>query len=66
LGSPPASPTLAGPIADELLAHMAHKKARNGKLTLILSKGIGKAYIQRDADIGPLRQFLAKEAVPAS
>jgi 3-dehydroquinate synthase len=49
-------------VADELLAHMAHdKKARNGRVTLILAKGIGKAYIQRDADISPLRHFLAAE-----
>jgi 3-dehydroquinate synthase len=48
--------------ADELLAHMAHdKKARNGKLTLILSRGIGQAYIQRDADLTPLKIFLSKE-----
>lgn len=48
--------------ADDLLAHMAHdKKARNGKLTLILSKGIGQAFIQRDADTGRLREFLSKE-----
>jgi 3-dehydroquinate synthase len=48
--------------AEELLAHMAHdKKARNGKLTLILAKGIGRAYVQRDADIEPLRRFLASE-----
>jgi 3-dehydroquinate synthetase len=46
---------------------MAHdKKARNGRLTLILSKGIGQAYIQRDADISPLRDFLAKEVSGAS
>ncbi len=52
--------------ADELLAHMAHdKKARNGKLTLILARGIGQAYIQRDADQEPLRQFLASEAAPS-
>ncbi|MDP3740069.1 MAG: 3-dehydroquinate synthase [Hyphomonadaceae bacterium] len=57
-----------GPYAaEELLAHMAHdKKARNGRLTLILSKGIGQAYIQRDADISPLRDFLAKEVSGAS
>ena len=48
---------------DDLLAHMAHdKKARNGKLTLILARGIGQAYIQRDADLTPLRQFLVSEA----
>jgi 3-dehydroquinate synthetase len=48
---------------DDLVAHMAHdKKARNGKLTLILSKGIGRAFIQRDADAGQLRRFLAAES----
>lgn len=48
---------------EELLAHMAHdKKARNGRLTLILARGIGQAYIQRDADLDPLRQFLVSEA----
>ena len=48
---------------DELLAHMAHdKKARNGKLTLILARGIGQAYILRDADLTPLKQFLVSEA----
>ncbi|HEV7691207.1 MAG TPA: 3-dehydroquinate synthase [Hyphomonadaceae bacterium] len=52
---------------DELLAHMAHdKKARNGRLTLILSRGIGKAYIQRDVDTGPILKFLEKEAAAAS
>ena len=54
-------------VAEELLGHMAHdKKARNGRLTLILSKGIGQAYIQRDADTVPLRDFLAKEVSGAS
>jgi 3-dehydroquinate synthase len=49
-------------VAEDLLAHMAHdKKARNGKLTLILARGIGKAYIQRDAALEPLRQFLVSE-----
>jgi 3-dehydroquinate synthase len=53
--------------ANELLAHMAHdKKARNGRLTLILSKGIGQAYIQRDSDTGPILDFLEKEVAGAS
>jgi 3-dehydroquinate synthase len=48
--------------ADDLLAHMAHdKKAKHGKLTLILAHGIGGAYIQRDADTAPLLRFLASE-----
>jgi 3-dehydroquinate synthase len=49
-------------VADELLAHMAHdKKAKNGRLTLILARGIGQAYIQKDADTGPLLGFLRSE-----
>jgi len=52
---------------DELLAHMAHdKKARNGRLTLILSRGIGKAFIQRDVDTAPILKFLEKETAGAS
>lgn len=48
--------------ADELLAHMAHdKKAKNGRLTLILARGIGQAYIQKDADLGSLQAFLRSE-----
>ncbi len=52
---------------DELLAHMMHdKKSRNGRMTLILARGIGQAYIQRDADIDSVRQFLVSEADPSS
>lgn len=53
--------------ADELLAHMAHdKKARNGRLTLILARGIGQAFIERNVTLGTLREFLEDEAGPAS
>jgi 3-dehydroquinate synthase len=46
----------------ELLAHMAHdKKAKNGKMTLILAAGIGKAFIQRDADQDSVGRFLAED-----
>ncbi len=52
---------------DELLAHMAHdKKARNGQLTLILSHGIGKAYIERSVTLDTLREFLEIETTAAS
>jgi 3-dehydroquinate synthase len=54
-------------VVEELLAHMAHdKKAINGRVTLILSRGIGKAFIQRDADLSHLRQFLVEEATSTS
>jgi 3-dehydroquinate synthase len=49
-------------VADELLAHMAHdKKAINGRVTLILTRGIAKAFIQPGADLSHLRQFLVEE-----
>ena len=48
--------------ADELLVHMAHdKKAKNGRLTLILARGIGQAYIQKDADMVSVQTFLRSE-----
>jgi 3-dehydroquinate synthase len=54
-------------IADDLLAHMAHdKKAINGRVTLILTRGIGKAFIQPGADLSHLRQFLIEEVSATS
>lgn len=48
--------------AAELLAHMAHdKKARNGELTLILVRGLGRAFIERGVDVSALRAFLESE-----
>ncbi len=52
---------------DELLAHMAHdKKAKDGRLTLILARGIGQSYIHKNADMAQLAAFLnAETGVPA-
>ncbi|MBU6320434.1 MAG: 3-dehydroquinate synthase [Alphaproteobacteria bacterium] len=48
--------------AAELLEHMAHdKKAKNGRLTLILASGVGRAYIHRDAETESLKAFLELE-----
>jgi 3-dehydroquinate synthase len=53
--------------ADDLLAHMAHdKKAKAGKLTLILLKGIGGAFIQKGADLDALAEFLRSETAVTS
>ena len=53
--------------ASELLAHMTHdKKAKAGKMTLILLRGIGRAYIHAGADLGSLGDFLAAETAVAS
>ena len=48
------------PSPDALIAHMAHdKKVQGGKLTFILAKGIGKAFISRDVPIEAVRAVLA-------
>jgi 3-dehydroquinate synthase len=49
--------------ADALLAHMGKdKKVRDGRITLILPRRIGDAYVMRDATAEDLRRFLAEAA----
>ncbi len=49
--------------ADRLLAHMGKdKKVRDGRITLILPRRIGDAYVMRDARSEDLRAFLAEAA----
>ena len=48
--------------ADKLIALMAgDKKAEAGRLTLVLARGIGQAFVQKDADAASLRAFLEEE-----
>ncbi len=48
--------------ADELMGLMAQdKKVRQGRLTFILARAIGEAFITRDIDPGAVRDFLARE-----
>jgi 3-dehydroquinate synthase len=48
--------------ADELLGLMGQdKKVREGKLTFILVRGIGEAFITRDVDPGRVQAFLAEQ-----
>ncbi len=48
--------------ANALLEHMMHdKKAEQGKLTLILAKGIGQSYIEKQVDAEHLLAFLKTE-----
>ncbi|MEE8445730.1 MAG: 3-dehydroquinate synthase, partial [Alphaproteobacteria bacterium] len=52
-----------GPAA--LIAHMGQdKKVRDGRITFILARGIGQAFIADDVDIAEVRALLA-DAVPA-
>lgn len=51
--------------ADALLAHMAHdKKVKDGRLTFVLSRGIGKAFLSRDVAEADILAVLA-ESLPA-
>lgn len=47
---------------DELLRLMGQdKKVRQGRLTFILARGVGDAFITRDIEPGQVRAFLARE-----
>ena len=47
--------------ADQLVAHMGKdKKVRDGRITLILPRRIGEAFVSRDAKSEDLRAFLAE------
>ena len=48
--------------ADALMELIAQdKKVRRGKLTFILVRGIGTAFVARDVDPGEVRAFLAQK-----
>ena len=48
--------------ADDLLRHMAQdKKAEGGRLTFILARRAGEAFVARDVDAGRMRAFLVSE-----
>jgi 3-dehydroquinate synthase len=47
--------------AATLLGHMMHdKKTRDGKLTFILARGIGCAFIAKDTPLEPVRAALER------
>jgi 3-dehydroquinate synthase len=47
--------------ADGLVRAMTHdKKAEDGRLTMVLARGIGRAFVQRDASADAVRAFLAQ------
>ena len=54
---------LAGVSADRLIAHMSKdKKVREGRITLILPRRIGEAFVMKDTPVDELRDFLDKAA----
>jgi 3-dehydroquinate synthase len=61
-GLPAAISDIAGPRpnVDTLLSHMAHdKKAKDGKLTFILARGIGHAFVTNDVPLDAVKDVLA-------
>ena len=52
-----------GPFAaDRLIEHMGQdKKAEGGRLTLILARGVGDAFVAKAVDPEPLKRFLVSE-----
>lgn len=54
----------AAPRLTELMQQ--DKKARGGRVPLILARGIGAAYIHPDADLGSIEAFLARELFETS
>jgi 3-dehydroquinate synthase len=48
--------------ADRLVRHMAQdKKAEGGRLTFILARGLGEAFVAKDVDAAAVRRFLTAE-----
>jgi 3-dehydroquinate synthase len=62
LPTKPSDVAFEWPGADALMGLMAQdKKARRGKLTLILARGIGASFVAPDADPAEVRAFLAEK-----
>jgi 3-dehydroquinate synthase len=62
VGLPSAISDIAGPRpgCGELVAAMAHdKKVTDGKLTFILLKGLGRAFVTRDVPLDAVKEVLA-------
>ena len=61
VGLPSAIADIPGPRASagELVAHMAHdKKVTDGKLTFILLRGLGQAFVTRDVPLDAVKSVL--------
>ena len=60
-GQPPENP-MEKPTAIELVRLMGQdKKVRDGRLTFILVRGIGQAFITRDVEAHEVLAFLSRE-----
>jgi 3-dehydroquinate synthase len=67
-GLPAAMDQISGApfAADRLIEHMAQdKKAEGGRLTLVLVRGLGEAFVAKGVDASAVREFLVKEGASA-
>jgi 3-dehydroquinate synthase len=54
---------LGGTSPERLIGHMSKdKKVRDGRITLVLARRIGDAFVMHDAPVDRLREFLAEAA----
>ena len=65
----PVRPDLSGnrpaPTVEALLGRMRKdKKALDGKVTLVLARGIGEAFVYPGADVAPIEATLAEALRP--
>jgi 3-dehydroquinate synthase len=61
VGLPSTIGDIAGPraSAEELIGHMAHdKKVADGKLTFILLRGLGQAFVTNDVPLDAVKSVL--------
>ena len=50
------------PNADTLLSHMMHdKKAKDGKLTFVVVRGLGRAFLCSDVPLSAVRSVLVQK-----
>ena len=60
-GAEDVDPVVGGPAAELLRLMSQDKKVRSGKLTFILVRGIGEAFITRDVAMDRLAAFMERE-----
>lgn len=64
IAASPTAPRDDSEYIDALMRHMSNdKKARDGKLVLVLMKALGEAYIEAAADAAQVRQLWEEELV---
>jgi 3-dehydroquinate synthase len=66
IGLPTSLADVGSASSDTLAAHMLHdKKASSGRLTFILVRGIGDAFVERSVELGEVTAFLDRQREPA-